>query len=121
MEASTPKVAVITGASSGIGKEAAKTLLQNGWRVIGIGRNPDRCRQAENELAGHTASPGQFFMLIADLALMSETRAVAEDITHLTDRVDVLLNNAGGVTAELKMTQKAMKIPLPVITWGIFS
>lgn len=106
MEASSESVAVITGASSGIGKEAAKQLLQKGWRVIGIGRNPERCRQAESELAKYSTSPGQFFMLTADLALMSETRAAAEDIAGLTDRVDVLLNNAGGVTAGLQMTSE---------------
>jgi NAD(P)-dependent dehydrogenase (short-subunit alcohol dehydrogenase family) len=104
MEASRENVAVITGASSGIGKEAAKQLLLKGWRVIGIGRNPERCRRAESELAQYSTSPGQFTMLTADLALMSETRAAAEDIAGLTDRVDVLLNNAGGVTAGLQMT-----------------
>ncbi len=106
MESSTSKIAVITGASSGIGKEAAKQLLKKGWRVIGMGRNPERCRQAENEIADCTTSAGQFAMLTADLALMSETRAAAEDIANLTDRVDVLLNNAGGVTAELKITRE---------------
>ena len=106
MEASTENVAVITGASSGIGKEAAKQLLQKGWRVIGIGRNPERCGQAESELAQYTTRPGQFAMLTADLALMAEARAVAENIARLTDRVDVLLNNAGGVTAGLQMTSE---------------
>ena len=104
MESSTQKVAVITGASSGIGKEAAKQLLKKGWRVIGIGRNPERCQQAESELAGYTTSSEQFAMLTADLALMAETRAAADGIAKMTDRVDVLLNNAGGLTAKLKMT-----------------
>ena len=39
----TPKTAVITGASAGIGKAAAKALLALGWRVIGVGRDPVRC------------------------------------------------------------------------------
>ena len=104
MESSTKNVAVITGASSGIGKEAAKQLLKQGWRVIGMGRTPERCRQAEIELSEYTTSPDQLSMLIADLALMSETRTAADAISRLTGRVDVLLNNAGGVTAELKMT-----------------
>jgi NAD(P)-dependent dehydrogenase (short-subunit alcohol dehydrogenase family) len=71
-----------------------------------MGRNPERCRQAEIELSEYTTSPGQFSMLTADLALMSETRAAADAIARLTNRVDVLLNNAGGVTAELKMTSE---------------
>lgn len=104
MKASAEHVAVITGASSGIGKEAAKLLLQKGWRVIGIGRNPERCRQAESELAQRATRSGHLAMLTADLAMMAETRAAAEDIAGLTDRVDVLLNNAGGVTVGLQMT-----------------
>lgn len=104
MRISELKVAVITGASSGIGKEAAKQLLRKGWRVIGMGRNPERCRQAESELVDCATSPGQFSMLTADLASLARTRAAAEDITRLTDRVDVLLNNAGGLTAQFKLT-----------------
>ena len=104
MKNSTQKIAVITGASAGIGKEAAKQLLQKGWRVIGIGRNPQRCQQAEKELAGFASSPDQFVMLTGDLAIMSETRDIAKKIATLTDRVDALLNNAGGLTAVLKMT-----------------
>lgn len=104
MGKSNQKVAVITGASSGIGKETAKQLLQKGWRVIGIGRNPERCQQAETDLARFATSHDQFALIVADLALMSETRAAAEKIAGMTDRVDVLLNNAGGLTAQLKMT-----------------
>jgi NADP-dependent 3-hydroxy acid dehydrogenase YdfG len=40
------KTAVITGATSGIGYEVANTLLQQGWRVIGIGRSAQRCEEA---------------------------------------------------------------------------
>ena len=98
------RVAVITGASSGIGKQAAKLLLEQGWRVIGVGRNPERSRQAEAELAQSAASPAQFSMLTGDLALMSETRKIADQIASLTDTVDVLINNAGGLTAQLKIT-----------------
>lgn len=98
------RVAVVTGASSGIGKEAARSLLQRGWRVIGTGRNPERTETAEQELASFAPDPDQFTMLCGDLAHLAETRRIAGEIVGLTDRVDALLNNAGGLTAELVIT-----------------
>ncbi len=97
-------VAVITGASSGIGKAAAKALLQLGWRVVGLGRNKERCQQASTELQEAGAEPNQFTMLNANLAMLSEVETAANAINLLTSRVDVLLNNAGGVTATLNLT-----------------
>ena len=94
-----PKVAVVTGASAGIGKAAARGLLDRGWRVIGVGRDAARCAAAVAEL-----NHPRFTMLRGDMALLAETARVAEEIKALTSRLDALLNNAGGVTAELTMT-----------------
>ena len=98
------RTAVITGASSGIGREAAIALVKQGWKVIGIGRNADRCKRAGEEIRRHIADPDQVVMINADLALMAETAKAAEKIAQLADRVDVLLNNAGGLTRDLTIT-----------------
>lgn len=99
------RVAVITGASSGIGKETAKTLLQQGWRVIGLGRDPKRCAVAETEI--RDAIPNaQFELIRADLALMADTARAANEIIAHTTRIDVLLNNAGGMAKEKIMTSE---------------
>ncbi|TGD73290.1 SDR family NAD(P)-dependent oxidoreductase [Mangrovimicrobium sediminis] len=103
-EANSARVAVVTGASSGIGKEAAKALARAGWRVIGIGRNPVRCAQAQAELQACASEANPAVMLCADLALMADTARAADEIAALTDRVDALLNNAGGVTRDRHMT-----------------
>ncbi len=97
-------IAVITGASSGIGKAAAKALIKQGWKVIGLGRNQQRCEQAEAEIRELAQNSKQMTMLCCDLALMGETMQAAEQIHQLTDRVDVLLNNAGGLTRDLTIT-----------------
>ncbi len=97
------RVIVITGASSGIGKSAAKALATQGWRIIGVGRNPDRCAKAEAEL--RAIAPGaQVNMIRADLSLMSDAARAADAVASLTDRIDVLINNAGGVGKERVMT-----------------
>ena len=49
------RVAVISGASAGVGMAAAKALAALGWRVIGIGRDPGRCTAAEAEIRSAAA------------------------------------------------------------------
>jgi len=92
------RVAVITGASSGIGKAAAKALAAQGWRVIGVGRDPGRCAAAEAEIRAAATPGAQVEMLISD------TARLARDIAARTPRINALLNNAGGVTRELILT-----------------
>lgn len=97
------RVAVVTGASAGIGKAAAKALARTGWRVIGVGRNPQRSAQALAEIRAH--APGaRVDMIVADLALVAEARRVAGEVAGRTDTVDVLLNNAGGIGKEKVVT-----------------
>lgn len=97
------RVAVITGASSGIGLEAAKALAEGGWRVIGIGRNAQRCAAALKDIRA-VAKGQEVEMLRADLALMADAARVAKEISACTDRIDVLLNNAGGTPRERVIT-----------------
>lgn len=94
---SEQRVAVVTGASSGIGKEVAKALVNQGWHVIGQGRDAARSASAEAEIAAAAAQGGRFAMLRANLSLMAETMRLANDIKALTPRIDLLFNNAGGV------------------------
>lgn len=88
------KTAVITGASAGIGKATALELGKQGWRIIGVGRNAHRCEEARSELedAGVQAD-----FLRGDFDSMAEVKRVADEIAGLAERIDVLVNNAGGV------------------------
>lgn len=91
------RVAVITGASSGIGKETAKALVALGWQVIGQGRDKGRSEAAGTEIAQAAKSGGSFTMLRANLSLMAETKRLADDIKAQAPQIDLLFNNAGGV------------------------
>lgn len=88
--------AVVTGASSGIGRAAAALLLADGWRVIATGRDPARCAEAEAELRAVTPEARVDF-LRGDFNEMADVRRIAGEIAALTDRVHLLVNNAGGV------------------------
>lgn len=99
-------VAVITGASSGIGLAAAQGLAKQGWRIIGVGRNPERCAAAREAIAA--AGAASVDVIQGDLSLIADVRRVAAEIAMLTDRVQVLINNAGGMVSEQVMTAEGL-------------
>jgi NAD(P)-dependent dehydrogenase (short-subunit alcohol dehydrogenase family) len=89
-------VALVTGASSGIGKSTASKLAALGWLVIGVGRDPQRSAAAEAVIAAAARNDG-FTMVRADFTLMAEVKRVADEVGSRTGRLDVLVNNAGDV------------------------
>ena len=102
---SSRRVAVVTGASSGLGKEVAKALAAQGWRIVALGRDAARSASAEAELRA-AARGGAVDMILADLALLDDAARAARQIAGLTDRVDLLVNNAGGMAKEKVVTRE---------------
>ena len=83
------KVVLITGASSGIGRETARVLAQNGARVVLSARRADRLR----ELAGGIGENAAW--LASDVTRLEDMRALAALAQERFGRVDVLFANAG--------------------------
>ncbi|MBP5466358.1 MAG: SDR family NAD(P)-dependent oxidoreductase [Clostridia bacterium] len=82
---------VITGASDGIGKAAARQLKNLGHNVIIVGRSEEKTKKVAQELSAP--------FHIADYAKLSDVVRLAEELKSY-DCIDVLCNNAGGVMAE---------------------
>jgi ribitol 2-dehydrogenase len=83
------KVALVTGASSGIGRAMAKALAAEGAKVVLVGRSAERLGKVASEIGGDTLT------IAADLTKPAEVdRTVAEAIGKF-GRIDVLLPNAG--------------------------
>ncbi|MEN4478109.1 SDR family oxidoreductase [Mycolicibacterium cosmeticum] len=80
----TPRVAVVTGASSGIGAATAKTLAGLGFHVVCVARRADRIEALAGEIGGSA--------IVADVTSDADVDRLAETL----DGVSVLVNNAGG-------------------------
>jgi len=100
---------VITGASSGIGKASAEAFARMGWHIICTGRDPERCADAEEEINAVAASGARIDFVRGDFTEMREVKRVAEEIAELTDRIHVLVNNAGGVRDAYYRTSEGLE------------
>lgn len=98
------RIAAITGASSGMGLVAAKALAAQGWRIIALGRDAQRSAVAEREIRAAAAPGVRIDMIRADLALLAQAARAADEVSALTDKIDVLLNNAGGTPSARVIT-----------------
>ena len=95
MTTSTPRVALITGAGTGIGKATAKALLGAGYQVVLSGRNVDRLEKAIQEIGG---TSDNCLAVACDVGKPESVKAMFAKLKAKFHRIDVLFNNAGTFT-----------------------
>ncbi len=88
------KIAVITGANSGIGKETVKGLLKEGFKVIMICRDTEKSQNTLYDLE-NKFDKNFIKMIVADLTIKDQIKAAGKEILNTEDHIDVLINNAG--------------------------
>jgi len=86
------KVALVTGAGSGIGRTVAIALLKDGYRLVLAGRRKDPLEQTAQD-AG--SAPGRALVVPADVSLPDSVRALFRTTKEAFGRLDLLFNNAG--------------------------
>lgn len=86
------KIALVTGASSGIGKACALALLQEGWQVVLVGRRADALDAAVAEAGPHAANG---HAIPTDLSQEPQVKALFDQIRTRFGRLDLVFNNAG--------------------------
>ncbi len=97
------KFCVVTGATSGIGRETALGLAALGADVLLVGRNATRGEATVAEIKARR-NEGEATFLAADFSSQASVRRLAEKIRTRHSRIDVLVNNAGGVNATRRLT-----------------
>lgn len=90
------KVCMVTGATSGIGQVTALALAQRGATVIAVGRSQEKSAALVEQIERQTGSTTVEYML-ADLSSQQEIRRLAQQFQGRYQRLDVLVNNAGGL------------------------
>lgn len=87
------KICIITGATSGVGYQAARRLAQGGAHIVMVCRNAHKAEQVKAELVQSFGV--EVDTIEADFAHFPQVRAAAEQILTKFPRIDVLINNAG--------------------------
>ena len=100
------KIIVITGASDGIGKEAAHQLQALGHQVVIVGRSSEKTRVVAEALSAP--------YYVADFCKLDDVRKLAKHLIKDFDHIDVLVNNAGGIFGKRELTvdghEKTMQV-----------
>jgi len=107
------KTCLVTGANAGIGKETTAGLAARGARVLMVCRNRGRGARALEELRARI--PGaDLELVLADLSRLSSVLALVAEIERRTDRLDVLVSNAGVFSARRRETADGLELTLAV-------
>ena len=100
------KLALITGATGGIGKTAAMALAKSGYDLIIQGRDAAKGKTIADEISKASGSSVKFIQ--ADLSLKSGIKTFAEEVKKQTDKIDVLVQSTGTLNAKRRETKEGM-------------
>ncbi len=102
------KTILITGGSSGLGFEACRQLYTSGNTVYFVGRDEKRCTEAKTQIekAGQVGS-AEFF--VAELLSQKQIRKLSDEIHSRIPKIDVLINNAGGVFSRFELSEDGIE------------
>jgi NAD(P)-dependent dehydrogenase (short-subunit alcohol dehydrogenase family) len=107
------RVALVTGATSGIGQETAAGLAARGAHVVLVGRDPARAEAARRDVAAR-AGHDRVDVLLADFASLDAVRGLAAQVLERYPKLHLLVNNAGVVHTSRRTTGDGYESTLAV-------
>jgi NAD(P)-dependent dehydrogenase (short-subunit alcohol dehydrogenase family) len=115
----TGRTVVLTGPTSGLGREAAGSLARMGARLVLVGRDAARLERTRAELAAATPSLDAI-TVVADMASLASVRAAADEILARSPRIDVVVDNAGTMLATREVTDEGFERTFATMVLGPF-
>ena len=107
------RIAVVTGASAGIGLYTALGLARAGLRLVMVGRDARRTERARR-LVAERSGADRVEILLADFASLAAVRRLADSILAAHGRVDVLVNNAGLISPRSQLSEDGYELTVAV-------
>lgn len=108
MSDGTEKTVVITGGNDGIGYATSVALARAGFRVVIVTRSRERAEDAVGRIRAETGNSRVEYVL-ADLSRQASVREAAAELHRRLDRLDVLVNNAGGTFSDFQRTEDGIE------------
>ena len=103
------RVAIVTGATSGIGRQIAFGLARLGATTVVVGRGEERAARVARDISSATGNPHVDYVGVTDLAVRSEMARLAEECVERYARIHILVNNAGGYFARRDATPDGLE------------
>jgi NAD(P)-dependent dehydrogenase (short-subunit alcohol dehydrogenase family) len=107
------RIAIVTGASSGIGLHTALSLAQTGMRVVMVGRDRDRT-EAARRFVTECSGSDRIAIALGDFSNLIQVRRLADEILSTTDRLDLLVNNAGLMSPKYRFSSEGFELTFAV-------
>ena len=102
------RVALVTGATNGIGQVTARELARMGARTLIVARDPSRGQATAREIRDRAGADVE--VLVADLSSREQVRRVAAEVRGRTARLDLLVNNAGAIFPERRVSEDGVEM-----------
>ena len=116
----TGRTVLVTGANSGLGLRSAEALARKGATLLMACRNPARAEEARAAVATLATGPAPITVTL-DLADLASVRAAVAQVDEHTDRIDVLMNNAGIMAPPLGHTADGFEMQFGTNHLGHFA
>lgn len=113
------KICLVTGATSGVGLVTAQALAQQGATVLLVARNPERGAATVKRIVQETGNPN-VDVVLADLSSQSQIRQLAAAVQRRCARLDVLVNNAGALFTQRRLSADGIEMTLALNHLGYF-
>jgi NAD(P)-dependent dehydrogenase (short-subunit alcohol dehydrogenase family) len=113
------RTVVLTGPTSGLGREAAESMARMDARLVLVGRDPTRLDAVRDELVATTGNAA-IVTAVADLSSLASVRSAADGILASEPRIDVIVDNAGAMFPDRQLTAEGHERTLATMVLGPF-